>query len=312
MTEVLTGELVMDGAGPRAVALTDGGPRDALLVAWLGSQTSQNTTSAYRRDVTEFFTWCDQRQIDPLTAHRFQIDAWRRHLTDRGLQNATINRKLTSVSSWYRYGITEAPGVVPVNPVVNVKRVKVSDESTTVGLDEDEAVRLLTAARERGPLDYALVAVLVATGLRVSELCAASTSDLAQQGAEWVAWVTRKGGRRDPVHIPAFAAAALLAYLDGRRGPLFVIDGERIDRHQVTYRLRCAARAAGLGTKKISPHSMRHTAATLALNAGASLRVVQAMLGHRDPRTTNRYDRARLRMQDSAGHVLNDLFAGRS
>lgn len=287
-------------------------PRDALALAWIGSLRSPHTVDAYRRDLREFFAWCDDNGFDVLALRQHHIDGYRHWLTSparpRGAcQSATEARKLTSLSSYYGRAVRE--GVVLANPVQYVSRPTVDDESLTDGLDLDEARHMIAAAKDTGAMPGAFVHVLLATGVRVSEACAATTSDLGMARGHHTLTVTRKGGKRQRIPLIPDAWADLNNYLAGRPGPLFLSKRVPLYR-QEAYRLVIrVAGAAGIQAKKITPHSLRHTAATLALDAGVPLRDVQQMLGHRDPRTTNRYDRARDSLDRSAVHALGAALA---
>ena len=128
--------------------------------------------------------------------------------------------------------------------------------------------------------------------------------------------VTGKGGRHRELPIPVPLARDLDAYLAGRAGagpeaPAFVTaTGRRVDPSVVFRLVRRTARAAGLpDADLVSPHSLRHTVATAALDAGAPLRDVQDLLGHADPRTTRRYDRSRGSLDRSPAYLIAGLFA---
>jgi site-specific recombinase XerD len=132
--------------------------------------------------------------------------------------------------------------------------------------------------------------------------------------------VTRKGGHRVALVLPPATTAALDTYLTNRiatvathasvstpvAGPLLATDtGGRLDQAALWRLVRRLARAAGIEHwAALSPHSLRHTAITLALDAGASLRDVQDFAGHRDPRTTRRYDRSRHSLDRNAAYTL--------
>ena len=122
--------------------------------------------------------------------------------------------------------------------------------------------------------------------------------------------VVRKGGRRDLVPLAPRTLAAVDEHLGGRDDGFLVLanDGEELNRFQATRAIRRLTRAAKI-TKHISPHSLRHTAVTLALDAGVPLRDVQDMAGHADPRTTRRYDRARKSLDRHATYTLASYLA---
>lgn len=321
MTEPHLGELVPAAAGPRPggeVALGRAGVRELLGQMWLESVRSDNGRAAYRRDLEHFYRWADDHGVDVLSALQVHLDAYRRHLETgehagryhgrRSYAPATIARKLAALSSFYRYAVRHSRGLVPANPLEHVARPEVADESMTPGLSLAETERLLDAATAAGPRMRALVLLLVGTGLRVSEAVKADTGDLSTERGKRVLRVTRKGGRQQRVVVPAAADAALREYLRGRQGPLFLdaAGRRRMTRQQVDYYLRRLARAAGLD-KPVSPHVLRHTAATLALDGGAELREVQVQLGHRRPETTARYDRSRRDLDNRAAQVLAAL-----
>lgn len=298
--------------GTRAVSQVQQDPRNAVAGAWLLSARSVNTQTAYRRDLADFFDWCDRNAIDVCTARRFHVDAYRRYLENevptgrktKGYAESTVARKLTAVSSFYRYGSREFSQLVPGNPAADVERPKVADESTTEGLTMEEAGRVLDAAAELGPMALALLEVFLGTALRVSELVNADADDLGNERGHVTLRTRRKGGARRRLVIPQEAATALAEYLDGRTtGPLFLMNGVRPSRQQAAYLVKKCARMAGVD-KTISPHSLRHTAATIALDEGASLRDVQDMMVHADPRTTRRYDRSRNSIDRSASHTV--------
>jgi len=122
--------------------------------------------------------------------------------------------------------------------------------------------------------------------------------------------VARKGGLRDLVPLAPRTLAAVEEHLGGRIDGLLVLanDGGPLNRFQATRAIRRLTRAAAI-TKQISPHSLRHTAVTLALDAGVPLRDVQDMAGHADPRTTRRYDRARKSLDRHATYTLASYLA---
>lgn len=317
--ESVSGELVLAPRSDHSPAVRGASIRDQLAGMWLLAQRSPNTEAAYRRDIQTFFEWADLYGVEVLTAIQVHIDAYRRWLGEpdrahrryrgsRTLTDSTIARKLVVVSSFYRYAVRNSQGMVMHNPAEFAARPEVANESMTAGLDREEAERLLAAAAAGGHRLRALVLVLLGTGMRVSELIRADTGDLSFERGHRILTVTRKGGKRQRIGLPAAADAALREYVGNRQGPLFLdsADRERMTRQQVTYYLRQLGRAAGLQVV-VTPHVLRHTAATLALNDGAPLRDVQVQLGHARPDTTARYDRARRDLDNAAARSLAAL-----
>lgn len=292
--------------------------RDQLAAAWIMEvgNGSENTAAAYRGDITTFFGWADEAGLDVLALLPVHVAGYRRWLQtaehagryrgSRKLSPATVARKLSAVSSWFRFGMLNAPGLVATNPAdaERSKRPTVPQVSLTMGLSREEADQLRRVALARGTREYALVQLLLGTGLRVSEVCNADTGDLKREGTSWYLEVVRKGGARSLVGVPDPAARALRRYMRGRRGPLFQGNaGERMTRRQAAYWITAMTKAAGI-TKTISPHSMRHTVATMLLDSGVSISDVQSLLGHTTIATTARYDRARRERNNPGTAVL--------
>ena len=184
------------------------------------------------------------------------------------------------------------------------------------------------ADRDRGPQRIrtaALIAVLLLTGARVCEVVGADVGDLGTDRGHRVLWVTRKGGKRQALVLPPPAAERLDAYMASRgdvdrapalrgqpgvppRRPLFATDtGGRLLPADVWRLVRRIGKPSDLPGELVShlgPHAMRHTFATLSLDSGGSLRDLQDAMGHADPRTTRRYDRARHSLDRSPGYAL--------
>jgi len=221
---------------------------------------------------------------------------------------ATVARRLATLTGFYRYAVQE--GTLPHSPVAHVRRPSVARDSQTLGLDREEAVRFLAAAQAASTRDHALACLLTLNGLRVSEACAAEVVDLGVERAHRVLAVIGKGGQRTLVPLAPLTVRAIDAALGGRTdGPLLVSNnGGRLDRHDAARIVARLARRAGL-TKHITPHSLRHTMVTLALDAGVSLRDVQDAARHADPRTTRRYDRARHAFDRHATYTLAAFIA---
>jgi integrase/recombinase XerC len=247
---------------------------------------SPHTIRAYRRDLADFTRGVGV--VHDATAR--DVRAWLASLHAQGLDAASIGRKLAAVRSLYRF--LGRRGVVRRNPAREVRAPRLSRKLVTF-LPPDEAEAVVDArglagdARER---DVALLEMLYATGLRVSELAGLDV-DALDRDARTVR-VLGKGNKERIVPYGAPAARALDAYL-GRRvagdGPVFVNRrGGRLGVRSLHTIVRRAARAAGV-TRRVSPHTLRHTFATHLLDRGADLRMIQELLGHSRLSTTQRY-----------------------
>jgi integrase/recombinase XerD len=281
-----------------------------IIAAWKLAQSSPHTLRAYSRSMAGYCGWLDARGLDLLTVKRPIIDGYR-HTLD-GLAPATVAAKLAALSSFYRYAVSA--DVIAGNPVELVKRPRVdADHSSTEGLSRDQAKALLAAARADGPRSHALVSLLLFTGIRLSEALNASTTDYGHDTGHRTLSIRRKGGKDGKVAVPAPAVDALNAYLGttgrelvaGAAGgglPIFTTaTGKRWNPSEAFRTVQRLAKAVGI-EGQISPHSLRHTFATIALDVGTTLHDLQDSMGHADPRTTRRYDRARHTLAKAAGY----------
>lgn len=280
-----------------------------IAAKWLVGFT-EHTEAAYRRDLAHFAAWCDDHDLDLMTARRPHVSTYTAELTDAGLSPATVSRRLSALSSFYKYAVSEDH--LERNPTLKVRRPVVSaDDSTTVGLTREDARRLLAAAAAHSPRTGALIALLLANGLRIGEALAADVTDLGTARGHRTLTVTRKGGRRATMPLAPATLAALDPYLAGRAtGPLFQTrTGRRLDEPAAFRLVRRLAKTAGVeNAERLSPHSLRHGAITAALDAGVSLRDVQDFAGHVDPRTTRRYDRAESSLDRHATYAVAAYF----
>lgn len=266
------------------------GTADQLAAAWLLGYP-KTTARAYRSDLADWGRFLEALQLEPLQAQRGHVDAYARTMEAQGRAKGTVARRLSALAGFYAYATDE--GLIDRSPVARVRRPKVGNDSQQLGLDRDELRELLRAA-EAKPRDRALLALLAFNGLRISEALGSDVTDLGYQRGHRTLTIHRKGGAGALVPLAPRTAEAIDAYLAGREaGPLFATSsGARLDRFAAGKIVRRLARQAAI-TKAISPHSLRHSFVTAALDAGVSLRDVQDAAGHADPRTTRRYDRAR-------------------
>ena len=247
---------------------------------------SPHTIRAYRADLADF-----TRSVGVVRdATARDVRAWLASLHARGLDATSVGRKLAAVRSLYRF--LARRGVVRHNPGREVRAPRPARKLVTF-LPAEEATAVVDArgmggaSRER---DVAILEMLYATGLRVSELTGLDL-DAIDRDARTVR-VLGKGGKERMVPYGAPAARALDTYL-GRRvvgsGPVFVNHrGGRLTVRSVHTIVRRRAAAAGIG-RRVSPHTLRHTFATHLLDSGADLRMIQELLGHSRLSTTQRY-----------------------
>ncbi len=320
------------GAGPAAVAaellgrvraefpaVGELGEREQVLVsAWLTGLRSARTRRAYAGDVAARLGWLTERETGALAAGRVHVDLWAATQLDDGAAESSVRRRLSALSSFYRYcAAHDLIGRVPTDGVA--RPVVDPDYTATVGLDRDQA-RALVADADAGAqaLRTAAVVRLLHNALRVDEACAADVADLGEDCGHRVLRVVRKGARKAKIPLIPATVAALEAYLAARAeragagewrqlgGPLLATAaGGRLRQGHLWELVRRLARTAGVGAwEQLSPHCLRHSAITFALDAGASLRDVQDYAGHKDPRTTRRYDHSRDSLDRNAAYTV--------
>jgi site-specific recombinase XerD len=282
-----------------------------VKAAFLLSYATKHTRSAYASDLSAWFAFCDTVGVDPLSANRAHVDAWARKLAEiDGRPPATVARKLSAISGFYKYALNE--DVIARNPVGAVRRPKVGSDTQSTGLDRGELTSLIAAARDDGPRTHALVLLLALNGLRISEALGADATNLDTERGHRVLQITRKGGKKSTVPLAPRTSEAINTYLEGRiNGPLFATStGARLDQPAVWRTLRrLAATAVPAKSATLHPHDLRHAFVTLSLDAGATLRDVQDAAGHADPRTTRRYDRARYNLDRHPTYALSALIS---
>ena len=254
----------------------------------LEKDASPHTLRSYRSDLLEFQRVGGGRRLADVDARA--VRAFLAHLHARGLDPASIARKLAAVRSWFHFLVRR--GVLARNPAREVRGPRLPRKLVSF-LPIDEATALVEgralggAARAR---DLAILELLYASGLRVSELAALDVGDVDL--AEQTVRVLGKGRKERIVPFGAKAARALgvhLAALGAARGPFWRNGrGGRLTARAIHTIVRRSARAAGIA-QRVSPHTLRHTFATHLLDAGADLRAIQELLGHSRLSTTQRY-----------------------
>lgn len=292
-------------------------PHDATYLAvasFLARYGNENTRSLYETDLRIFTAWCTQHQLRPLVdVQRPHIELFGRWLeVERGNGAATVAHRLNVVQNFYK--VCELDGLIQRSPATHIRLPRVwRDETKTLGLDRLELGAFLTQARVHpDPNRWALATLLGILGLRVSEACAVQIEDYRdEQQGHRVLRLVGKGGKPATMPLPVPVLRSLDACAGDRTsGPLLVrYDGHQLDRRTADRWVKALAKKAGI-TKRISPHSLRHSMVTNSLDAGVPLRDVQIAARHSDPRTTARYDRNRHDLDRHAVHTLAAYVAG--
>lgn len=255
---------------------------------------SGQTMTADRIDLNKFVAWLDTAGIAVFDAERAHIVLYARWSETQGLAPATIGRRLSTICGFYTYCTQER--LIDRNPAAHVRRPKQNYESSTPGLDRNELGGFLVQAGLCGGRDHALACLLALNGLRISEALGTDIDDLDHNRGHRTLFIHRKGGKAATIPLAPRTARALDLYIDERvSGPIFMNHDDitrRLDRHAASRIVKRLAKAAGID-KRISPHSLRHSFITAALDAGVPLRDVAAEPSGRY-RTPQRAPRRRL------------------
>ena len=259
---------------------------------------SPYTVRNYTTDLLGFFEFLRTKGFDSLEGiDKHALRDYLSHLMAQGFAKASIARKLSAIRSFYRYLLREK--IVSTNPLETTSSPKL-DKRLPSFLTQEEVKQLLEApdlSKPQGQRDRAILELLYASGLRVSELVKLDLGDINLESRE--IRVFGKGSKERVVLMGVPAANALQTYLTQGRpellkdkkdtGALFITDyGKRPIERRIQKILGEYASLAGID-KRVHPHMLRHTFATHLLDGGADLRVVQELLGHANLSSTQIY-----------------------
>ncbi len=309
----------IDSWHPAARGPDDGPPTpEELLMVVLRSQRSTSTRALYARELTLFLAFCQSREQHAYAVRAEHIEDYLGMLAERGLAEASRALALAAISGYYRRAVHE--GATAANPCGFVARPQPAahKQNQARSLSRTQARTLLSAARERSALHELLVCLLFFNGLRASEAAAVAIEDLDEHDGHRILRVRGKGetekNHRVPLNAPTIAALERwqserteIAGADANAGPLLLSPrtGRPLTRQAIHGLIGRLARAGGVGA--LSPHGLRATMVTLALDAGMPLRDVQDSARHAAPRTTRRYDRDRHSLNRHAALRLAEL-----
>ena len=278
---------------------------------WLEDGLAKNTLESYRLDLSAFSLWLTKQNKQLLTVDQADIQ---QYLAVRFPQSKarSISRLIASLRRFYRYLMRD--NKISLDPTIQIQSPKLP-RSLPKSLNEDEVLALLDAPNlneSAGLRDRAMLELLYACGLRVSELVGVKVTEVSIN--DGVVRVTGKGSKTRLVPMGEEAVDWISRYLSEARpdilqkrlcDALFVTNrGQAMTRQAFWYLIKRYALLAGIN-KPMSPHVLRHAFATHLLNHGADLRVVQMLLGHADISTTQIYThvaRERLKQLHSAHH----------
>jgi integrase/recombinase XerC len=308
--------------------------------SWVTRRQSRHTQRAYREDIMSFvkfmgFVWPEQATA-LLSVSIRDVQAFRDFLLNQNAAPKTLNRRISSLSSFYKYlGAAAAELRLPISVPNPAHAQFISRESTdprdeTRALSPTRARQLMGLPAGDSVLDYrdrAILKFFLYSGARLSTACRLKVSDFHQDGDQATIRVHEKGDKRRTIGLHFQAAQAIAEYIEKAElagGPLFrprlnprsrklasqAMDPATLYRliesylQQVPGAVKETAAADGTGARVnvYTPHSLRATTATLLLDAGVDIRKVQELLGHRHITTTQIYDKRRRSTSESASH----------
>ena len=270
--------------------------KDHLLRSFLDSLyiekgLSKNTVSSYKNDISSFSSWCDKEHLDRLKITNLNLNNYISTLFSIGLKSSSINRKISSIKHFYLFLLKKK--VIKNSPADEITTPK-QERYLPTSMSEDEVECLLSSPKTNIKIerrDKAMIEILYATGMRISELVNLKLTDIDFNRS--VLKVFGKGSKERLVPYGEKAAEALRIYLEDRKKldskDVFLSNrGTRITRGAFWQRIKIYIKRENLKSS-ISPHTLRHAFATHLLNRGADLRSVQILLGHSDLSTTQIY-----------------------
>jgi integrase/recombinase XerD len=297
-------------------------PRSAI--PFVNRSVSEETRRAYRTAVADFFQFIGGKH--PAAIVPADVLRWRDHLRSGRKRAATVAFKLSVIRSFFEY--LRAGGVIALNPASTklVPPPEVPSEPAGRALTAKEVRYLLSGPdREKpeGARDYALMLVMLRLSLRVAEACALRASSLKWSHGRWTLRCKVKGGKEEVWPLPKDVKQAIDEYvkLDARRRATLHSDGAEAYLFQPHSNYRTLQFDKGLSPRMVqtivkkwasfggigdaSPHDLRRTAITRALEMGQTYRQVQMMSKHKDPKTVMRYDHGRENLDQNAVNFLD-------
>ncbi len=263
----------------------------AFLRTLSGANKSASTITAYRTDLVQFARFLAETNCliaSPTDVNRTDVVEFLAHLAEQDISGTTRARKLASIREYFRF--LEREGLVAKNPTLGVQTPK-KERGSRTALRLDEYTKLLSLAGAN-PRDYAILQVFLQTGIRISELCALTRNDIDFESRQ-VHIGNGKGQKARTIELEKKGIQAIKSYLvvrpESLHDELFLnYQGVPLGGRGVRKMLAKYLKASGI-TKKISPHSLRHTFATYKAERGVSPYVLREWLGHARLDTTQIY-----------------------
>ena len=294
-------------------------PSLSLSIQDIAGQLAPSSRRVYLIDAHHFAAWMQEQGLTPDTMTRSHLIAYRRYLAETIQANGNPYSK-SSLQRMFaiacRLMKEQAISHHTENITQEIKGFKVQGESTHAALSKEQARDMLSSidvTTSKGKRDYALMLLLAKTGIRRAECVALNRCDIQMMDGHHVAIIEHgKGDKKRVVKLRVEVFRALEVYISAidlaTDGPLFVAfhRSDRATARRLTDKtVERLVKHYAPADVALTPHGLRSTFATIALDSGAALHKVQYALGHADPRTTERYHRRKTNLDDNAVDVLN-------
>lgn len=292
-----------------------------LVDAFISSQDVKlSSKNLYRRTLKQYFNWVDTTNYLLNEIARPQLLEYKDYLLSSGMSSLTVGSYITSLRRFYEW--TEANKYYP-NVAKGIKTPKRKQQFKKQPLLPAQATALLNFYQDKALRDYAIISLLLRTGLRTIEVIRASVEDITFKGGQRVLLIQGKG--RDEkdnfVLLTDKSYQPIAEYLATRENvkssdPLFTSTsnnskGERLTTRTISYIAKEGLKAIGLDERSFTAHSLRHTTAVNILRAGGSLETAQFTLRHSNPATTQIYTATlneERRLQNSGEALIDSLY----
>jgi integrase/recombinase XerC/integrase/recombinase XerD len=285
----------------------------------LSQDVKQSSKDLYRRTLKQYFSWVTKKGYSLSQIARPQLIEYKEDILGSGMSSLTVGSYITSVRRFYEW--TEANKFYP-NVAKGIKSPKRRQQFKKQPLLPAQATGLLNYYQAKDSRDYAIISLLLRTGLRTIEVIRANVEDITFKGSQRVLLVQGKG--RDEkdnfVLLTDKTYKPIEEYLNNRidqtSAPLFTSTsnnskGERLSTRTISYIAKEGLKAIGLNEKAFTAHSLRHTTAVNILRAGGSLETAQFTLRHSNPATTQIYTATlteERRLQNSGEALIDSLY----
>lgn len=294
---------------------------EELVNSFLNSQdVKESSKLLYRRTLKQYFNWVDKKSYLLSEIARPQLLEYKEELLNSNMSSLTVGSYITSVRRFYEW--TEANIFYP-NVAKGIKTPKRKQQFKKQPLLPAQATALLSYYQDKALRDYAIVNLLLRTGLRTIEVIRANVEDITFKGSQRVLLVHGKGRDEkdnfvlltDKTYQPIAEYLATRGNINGSE-PLFTSTsnnskGERLSTRTISYIAKEGLKAIGLDERAFTAHSLRHTTAVNILRAGGSLEQAQMTLRHSNPATTQIYTATlneERRLQNSGEALIDSLY----